>query len=245
MDNKSINSYNNPIRVAEYEADMDIMHPNRIKMIDIALEILPYEEDTSFTSLELGSGTGYFTKRFLEKFKNSNIIAVEGADSMIEVAEERLGELTERIDFRVGNFLNLKNLISENEMGNVVFTSYSLHHLNKDEKLNVIKMVKDFLLSGGWFINADLIKPNNIEIEKRIRNIRIDGIVKRGRGIDKKFKDHSTVGKFIEDLETNEKDQPITIQEDLDILSSAGLQNPSIFWLEYREAVYGAVKQTF
>ena len=73
MNSKSIKSYDVPDRVTQYEADMDIMHPNRHKMVDVALEILPFERELPFTALELGSGTGYFTKRFLEYFPNSNI----------------------------------------------------------------------------------------------------------------------------------------------------------------------------
>ena len=89
MSNYSVKSYDTPERVAVYDAEMDIMHPNRSKMLDIALEILPFERESSFTALELGPGTGYFTRRFLERFTYSNIIAVEGAFSMIELAKER------------------------------------------------------------------------------------------------------------------------------------------------------------
>lgn len=242
MNNNTIKSYDVPDRVAEYEADMNIMHPNRHKMVDVALEILPLERESSFTALELGSGTGYFTKRFLEYFPNSKIIAVDGADSMINIAKERLGKLTERIDFRTGDFRNLENLISEDTSVSVVFSSYALHHLNKTEKLNTIKTIRNFLGPGGWFINADLSKPVNPEAEKRIRNIRIDGIIKRANGSDERFLDFNTTSKFISDMEANENDQPITITEDLQILEEAGLKSPSIFWLEYREVVYGAVK---
>ena len=241
MNSKTIKSYDVPDRVAEYDADMDIMHPNRIKMVDVALEILPFERESSFTALELGSGTGYFTKRFLEYYPNSNIIAVDGAESMLELAKERLGILTERIDFRTGDFRNLKNLISEDTSVSVVFSSYALHHLNKTEKLNTIKTIRNFLGPGGWFINADLSKPANPEAEKRIRNIRIDGIIKRAHGSDERFLDFNTTSKFIGDMEANENDRPITITEDLQILEEAGLKSPSVFWLEYREVVYGAV----
>ena len=84
MNGNTIKSYNVPDRVIEYEADMDIMHPNRIKMADIALEILPLERESSFTALKLGSGTGYFTERILEYYPNSNIIAVDGAESLLK-----------------------------------------------------------------------------------------------------------------------------------------------------------------
>ena len=39
----SIAAYERPARVASYDADMDMMHPNRHKMVEIALEILPFD----------------------------------------------------------------------------------------------------------------------------------------------------------------------------------------------------------
>ena len=239
MTSNTIKSYDTPDRVKEYDNDMEIMHPNRHKMVNIALEILPIEKKSVFTAIELGSGTGYFTKKFLSYFPNSNIIAVDGAEFMLELAKERLGNLTQRIEFITGDFRMLKNIIPGNTSIRVTFSSYALHHLNKTEKLNTLKAVKDILAPGGWFINADLSKPANPEVEKRIRNIRIDGIIKRSSGSDERFLDYNTTSKFITDMEANENDQPLTITEDLQILSEAGLKNTSIFWMEYREVVYG------
>ena len=37
----SVEAYDPPERVRRYDADMDIMHPLRLKMIDVALELFP------------------------------------------------------------------------------------------------------------------------------------------------------------------------------------------------------------
>ena len=36
----SIDAYDAKSRVEKYDSDMDIMHPNRFKMVDIALEFI-------------------------------------------------------------------------------------------------------------------------------------------------------------------------------------------------------------
>ena len=141
MSSKSIQSYNLLKRVSEYDTDMNIMHPNRSKMTTIALEFLPFDGKSSFTALELGSGTGYFTKNFLKRFPNSRIIAIDGAGSMIDLAKQRLGGLRNKVDFRIGDFRNLNKLLSDKERGSIVFSSYALHHLKKQEKSAVIKSV--------------------------------------------------------------------------------------------------------
>lgn len=110
MRNNSITAYDLPNRVASYDADMEIMHPNRSKMVDIALEVLPFDSQSSIRALELGTGTGFFTKRFLETYPNSKIISVNGAESMVNLAKARLGRngheslLAKRVDFRIADF---------------------------------------------------------------------------------------------------------------------------------------------
>ena len=68
MKTDTIAAYELPVRVASYDADMDLMHPNRHKMVEISLEILPFDPHAAITALDLGTGTGFFAQRFLGKF---------------------------------------------------------------------------------------------------------------------------------------------------------------------------------
>jgi ubiquinone/menaquinone biosynthesis C-methylase UbiE len=239
MSKNSIKAYDLPSRVASYDADMEIMHPNRSKMVDIALEILPFDLDASIKALELGTGTGFFTKRFLERFPNSRVISIDGAQSMVEPARVRVGSLIDRVDFRVADFHQLHKIISDAERGDVVFSSYSLHHLSFKEKSGVIKQSTEFLRPGGWFINGDIIVSGSEYIESRIQEIRVKGIVERASGSDERFRNCGSTRSFLNNLERTEVDQPVTLLEDLQILRDAGLADVSVFWLEYREVVYG------
>ena len=60
---------------------------------------------------------------------------------------------------------------------------------------------------------------------------------------DKKFETYDSVRRFLDRLEKEEEDQPLTIAEDLEILRKTGFKNITIFWLEYREVVFGGQKQ--
>lgn len=242
MDKDSIRAYDLPARVASYDADMEIMHPNRSKMVDIAIEVLPFDSGASFTGLEIGTGTGFFTKRFLERFPNSRVISIDGAQSMVELARIRIGSLVDRVDFRIGDFRQLGQIISDAEKGDLVFSSYSLHHLNVKEKTDVIGQALRFLHPGGWFVNGDIIVSESEYIESRIQELRVKGIVERASGSDKRFYDSDSTRNFLNNLEENEVDQPVTLLEDLQILKDADLKDVSVFWLEYREVVYGGRK---
>ena len=87
MKRESIDAYDMPGRVAAYDADMDVMHPNRAKMVDVVLEFLPLPNDAAFMVLELGIGTGFFAKRLLEAYPAARVIGIDGAESMVQMVE--------------------------------------------------------------------------------------------------------------------------------------------------------------
>ncbi len=127
MSEKSIEAYDIPQRVAHYDRDMDVMHPLRHKMFDIALEVLPISREAEFMAIELGMGTGTFSQRILER------------------AEVK----------------------------------------------------------------------------------------------DARFRDRAATARFLDELETQEADQPLTLADELRVVRQAGLREVEVFWKEYREVVYG------
>src|SRR4029077_3168425 len=110
MEQRSIDAYDLPQRVESYDADMEVMHPNRAKMVEVALEILPIRRESALRALDLGIGTGYFTKKLLERYPSGLVVAVDGAKAMIDLAKERLGVSAGKVDFRLGGLHAHKQL---------------------------------------------------------------------------------------------------------------------------------------
>ena len=100
----------------------------------------------------------------------------------------------------------------------------------------------ELLVPGGWFVNVDLIVADSPELESRLQEIRVSGIVERARGSDTRFVDSASTRRFLADLEKNERDQPLILAADLEVLRSSGLKNVSAFWLEYCELVSAGQK---
>ena len=242
MSERSIAAYDVSQRVKTYDADMELMHPNRSKMVQIALEVLPFPATAALRAIDLGIGTGYFTECFLNKFPNSRVLGIDGAPAMMELAKARLRSSESRVEFAIGDFRNLRELAPDAGTVDIVFSAYALHHLNRLDKEMVLSRVVELLTLGGWFVNADLIVADSPELESRLQQIRIDGIVERGGGADSRFADSALTRQFLADLELKEADQPLTLAEDLALLGSSGLTNVSAFWLEYRELVSGGQK---
>ncbi len=242
MTERSIAAYDVSQRVKTYDADMELMHPNRSKMVKIAFEVLPFPRTAALRAIDLGMGTGSFTERFLNGFPNSRVLGIDGAQAMIELAKARLKSFASRVQLVIGDFRQLQELAPHAGTIDVVFSAYALHHLSRADKETVLRQVLELLVPGGWFVNADLIVADSPQLESRLQEIRIAGIVERARGSDNRFADLASTRLFLADLEKNERDQPLTRAEDLEVLQSSGLKNVSAFWLEYRELVSAGQK---
>ena len=111
MSERSIAAYDVSQRVKTYDPDMELMHPNRSKMVQIAIEVLPFPRTAALRAIDLGIGTGYFTERFLNHFPNSRVLGMDGAQAMIELAKARLTSLASRVEFVIGDFESCKNWV--------------------------------------------------------------------------------------------------------------------------------------
>lgn len=242
MKRESIDAYDVPDRVASYDADMEVMHPNRTKMVELAVEFLPFPQDAEITVLDLGIGTGFMTKYLLEAYPSARVVGVDGAPAMIEMAKLRLGSMAERVAFRVGDFRSLGELVGHDELVAAVLTSYALHHLDRDAKTGVVRQAVDLLEPGGWFVNADLVVAASSAAEARIQQLRVEGIMSRAAPGDRRFADERATRRFLHDLEAQEGDRPVTLGQDIEIMTSAGLEEAGVLWLEYREAVTAGSK---
>ena len=235
-------AYNELDRVASYDRDMEIMHPLRTRMVEIGLQVLPFDRDSQLNALDLGVGTGYFTDKFLQAFPAAHVLAIDSAEKMMSTALGRLGPRAERVTPIVDDILTFQRWNSKGEAYDIIFSSFTLHHLTNIEKSDLFGEVVSCLVSGGWFINADLVVANSPIVVERIQELRVEGILDRNQGRIQSFSDRETTKKTLSTIEAKDGDQPLPLLEDIDILRRAGLTSTEVFWKEYREVVYGGPK---
>ncbi|MBT8083293.1 MAG: class I SAM-dependent methyltransferase [Gammaproteobacteria bacterium] len=221
---------------------MDIMHPLRHEMIEFALDIVPLPHAQDLKVLDLGAGTGAFSLRFLERYRNSEIVAVDGSVSMLELAKARLLEFSHRVELVMSDFRAIPATLLAPNAFDVVISSYALHHLDAHEKLSVLSSVVPAIRPGGWFLNADLVVADSPNIEKRVQDIRVEAVTQRAPASDKRFCSAAATRQYLEDLEETEQDQPQTLTEDIRLLREAGIKNAEVLWKELREVVIGGWK---
>jgi ubiquinone/menaquinone biosynthesis C-methylase UbiE len=221
---------------------MDIMHPLRHKMIEIALYVLPFPREQALKVLDLGVGTGAFTLRFLERYSNSTVLAIDGSSSMLELAKARLGEYAHRVECQVSEFRAIPATILEPDAFDVVISSYALHHLSASEKHSLLRAVVPAIRPGGWILNADIVVADSPEIEQRIQELRVEAVTQRAPVDDERFCNPAATKRYLEEMEELEQDQPQTLADDIRVLRESGIENIDVFWKELREAVIGGSK---
>jgi tRNA (cmo5U34)-methyltransferase len=239
---KSIAAYDNLGRVKSYDADMDLMHPNRPRMVDVMLDVLAAAEHKPTTVLDLGSGTGFLLQRLLVRFPGIRVVAVDGARSMLDLARARLGDLAARVEYRIGDFRTLAELCRDIASFDAVTSSFALHHLDPEAKATLFRTVHDLIHAGGWFLNGDVILAEDDGLEALIQRMRVQGIVRRAAGRDQRFLDEARTAAFLQDMEKNEGDQPQKLASDLESMAHAGFEHVAVLWRETREVVTGGMK---
>jgi ubiquinone/menaquinone biosynthesis C-methylase UbiE len=242
MDSPSIQAYGDSARVAAYDADMDLMHPNRHKMAQVMIEILADSGKDPRMVIDLGTGTGFLLDRVLRRFPTCQAIAIDGSREMVAMAQSRLGPVAGRVRFLTGDFRRLEDLDLGADSADAVISAYALHHLSLAEKAKTVERCRALLKPDGWFLNADLAIAEDDFLEALVQRMRVSGIVDRSRGQDPRFRDHAETRRFLDGLERHECDQPLKQADDLRLMRDCGYRHVTTFWKDTREVVYGAVR---
>ena len=236
MGSSSVQAYEIAARVAGYDADMDLMHPNRHKMVEVIMAVLAAATPDPRLVVDLGTGTGFLLDRLLRRFPDCHAVAIDGSEQMVAAAKSRLGTLAKRVEFAIGDLRAPETLQVAAYSADAVVSSYALHHLNREEKADLIGRCRARLKVGGWFLNADLVVEEDELLEALTQQMRVAGIVDRARGRDARFPDAAATRRFLDDL------QPRKLADDLRIAQECGLEHVTLFWKDTREVVYGGIR---
>lgn len=143
------------------EADFSEPHEN---FVDLFKEYFTRQNDASPEEaltgnvLDLGCGPADVIVRFAKRFAKCNIVAVDGADAMLEHARTALNEanLTDRITLHKAYLPD--DPIKHNDYQAIVSNSL-LHHINDPQDL--WKVISKYGKDGTFVFVMDLMRPRN------------------------------------------------------------------------------------
>jgi tRNA (cmo5U34)-methyltransferase len=154
--------------------------PGYDDLFSIALELLPFADNETIEVLDLGAGTGLFSRQVLDKCPQGRFVLYDVAGKMLDVARERFRDYPDRFRYVVDDYRNLAATGSFD----LVISSLSIHHLADEEKKELCGRIFAALRDGGIFINIDLIKGPTPALEEFYCNNWYDKMRRTGASED-------------------------------------------------------------
>ena len=121
--------------------------------------------------LELGSGTGNLTLRLPSQ---AELVCVDVSLEMTRRLQAKLETNADRVHFEIDDVLAYVRRAPASTFGAVVST-YTLHHLEEDEKADLFEELRRILRPGGLFVVGDLMFENARVRRQRVARERSSG----------------------------------------------------------------------
>jgi tRNA (cmo5U34)-methyltransferase len=194
-----------------------------------AQELIPFDRDTSIDVLDLGAGTGLFSKYVLEKCPQAKFVLYDVADKMLEVAKERFRPYPDQFKFVVGDYRNFQ----DSQQFDLIISSLSIHHLTDSEKKDLFDKVCTLLRGRGIFINVDQIKGETPYLQE----------LYWARWLDKVRRKGAAEERIRESIDRRTAyDQDALLIDQLRWLKEAGFANVDCVYKNYFVGVFLATK---
>jgi phospholipid N-methyltransferase len=108
--------------------------------------------------VELGPGTGVFTKEILKKLpKDGRLIAIENNEIFVRYLKDKIKD--KRLEICIGDAINLKDLLNKRGINKVsyIISGLPLGNFNKDLKNKILKEISNSLDDHGTFIQFEYL----------------------------------------------------------------------------------------
>jgi tRNA (cmo5U34)-methyltransferase len=137
-----------------YDDWMEKALPNYADLFGTAIELIPFEPGAPIDVLDLGAGTGLFSKHVLGKYPKANFMLYDLAEKMLGVARKRFEKNAQQFQYTVRDFRKIQGA----QEYDLIISSLSIHHLEDEEKRKLFGRIYTLLRKGGIFLNVDQIR---------------------------------------------------------------------------------------
>lgn len=214
----------------KFDNVIPLLIPYYNEIYDILIDSIPFYRNTPLNILDIGCGTGTFTKLVKQNFLYARITCLDFAQNMIDVAKSKLRDYKNDVDFLVGDF----NDFDFEKKYDVIVSSFALHHIKTDkEKFRIYKNIYQALKQNGVFLTADIV----LGVNNYIKNLYDK---KWEEHIIKHFPERGFESKTLERYQTD--DNPSKLYDHLNWLEAAGFNQVETIWKHYKFAIFGGFK---
>ena len=206
-------------RATNYDDNRRYLIPNFDEFYSIGVDALICSKADPRV-LDLGGGTGLLTLFLLRRYPKARVTLLDFSEEMLTIARERYQD-NPNIDFAVGDY----RFCSLEGPFDIVISGLSIHHLSFEEKQELTDSIYQLLSSAGEFLNVDLAKGENEQIEQEMH-----------RRLDDFLFENLTEEQVQGFRDSQLLDIPITINEQFDLMRKSGF---TVVDCLYRYWIYG------
>lgn len=236
----AIQAYDDRDRAQKYHAKQGFDPVRKARMLDVTLRLLTMLTPAKSVLLELGAGSGLFTRQIIETNHFEKIYVTDGAPAMLEIAQQELSHDTTALHFDLFDFSQPWSYRYSDKRFQAVTSSMAIHHV--EDKQALFREVYTVLDPGGVFVFADHIAGESKNVDQLIG-------YERGRiRLTSLGQDPTNIEAMTEFIardtrqQNREGNRCISLAQNLDELNVANFQDVDCLWRDFWMAVFVATK---
>ena len=190
--------------------------------------------------LDLGCGDGALTAELLGTQKGVSATLLDGGKGMLDKAKERLKGYRDTA-FIHATFQDLLGGRVMPETYDFCVSSMAIHHLERDEKASLFRLIASWLKPGGHFVDVDVVRPPSEALEQwyfALWEEWLAGMMDRYNVTDETPED--LIRRYKDPSSTN---KPDTLGDQLKALESAGFTDVDCYFKNGIFVVFGGQKK--
>lgn len=230
----SLRAYDRQTTAERYHRGKGFASWRKEKLDEVALDFLVALTPPQAVLLELGAGTGHFTKRVIASGRFGRIHVTDGAPAMLDVAQQTLPKEDGLLQFSILDFANEWAGQFGEQAFDAVTSTMALHHAADKQRL--FEQIFKVLKPGGIFVFGDHMAANSALGQYLIDRER--ALIKLGRD---KQDDEARIRDQIKIDEWRQKaegDQCESVSQYLTYLSAVGFVEADCLWQDFWLAVF-------
>lgn len=194
------------------------------EIMDVLISAIPFKENKKIKVIDLGCGTGNITKALKERYPKAEVMCIDLAKNMIELAKAKLRKYND-IEYWCGDIRKF----DYNKKYDAIISSLVLHHVDKKEKRRFYRKVFNTLEKGGVFYSADLILASNKHLEGMYLG--------KWKAFMRRHFSLFQINKMLK--HKDDEDRPIKLTTEIKLLTDIGFKDVDVIWKYYNFTVYG------
>jgi tRNA (cmo5U34)-methyltransferase len=168
--------------------------------------------------LDLGCGDGIVTRELLEIDDTIEVTLVDGSTDMLDHAKKCFAGFT-NFHYLLASFQEIIEGKSQLGSFDFIVSSLAIHHLTLGEKGKLYQKIHAHLIPGGYFLNIDLVRAGEEELEDWYMGLWREWIEERKKLLGLK---EDIFGEILRRYKENEDNKPDTLDAQIAILKEIG-----------------------